>query len=205
VTTASRQQRRLGLSITVVVIAALLAYIAMTAAQVWRASTADGTRSAEAIIVLGAAQYDGLPSPALQQRLDHAVTLHQEGVAPLVVVTGGDRPGDRHTEASAAANYLHGHGLPDDAIRREVHGRNTWQQLAASARFLRAEGVTDVVLVSHPAHARRLELIAREVGLDASVSSTKTRPDPDQLIRETAAVSVGQIIGFRRLSNLTNR
>jgi uncharacterized SAM-binding protein YcdF (DUF218 family) len=181
----------------------VVGYLGITAVQVWRAAAADGTRGAEAILVLGAAQYDGRPSPALQQRLDHAVTLYRNGVAPIVVVTGGYRPGDRFTEATAAASYLHANGVPDAAIRREVHGRNTYEQLAASARFLREERITDVVLVSHPMHARRLELVAREVGLEASVSSAKGRVDLRQGARETAAVAVGRLIGFRRLSNFT--
>jgi uncharacterized SAM-binding protein YcdF (DUF218 family) len=120
-------------------------------------------------------------------------------------VTGGFRAGDRFTEATASATYLHANGVPDAVIRREVQGRNTWEQLAASARFLRDEDVSDVVLVSHPMHARRLELIAREVGLEASVSSTKSRTDVGHAARETVAVAAGQIIGFRRLSNFTQR
>jgi uncharacterized SAM-binding protein YcdF (DUF218 family) len=185
------------------VVVLLAGYLGVTAAQVWLAASTDGTRNAGAILVLGAAQYDGLPSPALQQRLDHAVVLYHDGVAPIVVVTGGYRPGDRFTEATAAASYLHASGVPDAVIRREVHGRNTFEQLAASARFLRAEGIEDVVLVSHPMHARRLELVAREVGLEAAVSSTKSRSDLRQGVRETAAVAVGQVIGFRRLSAFT--
>ena len=192
-------------SVAVAVILLMTAYLGVTAAQVWLAASADGTRKAGAILVLGAAQYDGHPSPALQQRLDHAVALYQDGVAPVVVVTGGYRPGDRFTEATAAASYLHASGVPDTVIRREVQGRNTFEQLAASARFLRAEGIADVVLVSHPMHAHRLELVAREVGLEASVSSTKSRVDLRQGLRETVAVAVGRVIGFRRLSNFTMR
>lgn len=198
-------RRRLLRGVLAAVAAVAVGYVGLTAAQVWTAARAAGARDAQAIIVLGAAQYDGRPSAALQQRLDHAVGLYRDGVAPVVVVTGGERPGDRFTEATAAASYLHGHGLPDTAIRREVHGRNTYEQLAASSRFLEDEGITDVVLVSHPLHARRLELVAREVGLDATVSPTHARTGIGQALRETAAVAAGRVIGFRRLSGLTQR
>ncbi len=191
-----------GWAVVSALVALALAYLAVTGFQVWRAGIPDGVGHADAIVVLGAAQYDGVPSPALQQRLDHAVGLYRDDVAPIVVVTGGYRPGDRFTEATAAATYLHQHGVPDPAIRREVQGRNTWEQLAATARFLQVEGVTQVVLVSHPAHARRVQLVAREVGLEPSVSATPGRHDPGQILRETVAIAVGQIIGFRRLANL---
>lgn len=201
--TAIRAPRSgLGLRLVLVVVLLVAGYLAVTAAQVVRAATTGDEPSGQAIVILGAAQYDGTPSPALQQRLDHAVGLYRADIAGVVVVTGGFRPGDRFTEATASASYLHRHGVPDDSIRREVQGRNTWEQVTASARFLRAEGIDEVVFVSHPMHARRLTLISREVGLDASVSSTHSRLNAGQALRETAAVAAGQIIGFRRLSNV---
>lgn len=195
---------RRGLALLALLVAG---YLAVTAAQVWQASTRaanEAPDAAGAIIVLGAAQYDGRPSPALQQRLDHAAALYDAEVAPIIVVTGGNQPGDRFTEAAAAATYLVDHsGVPESAIRREVEGRNSYLQVAASARFLREEGIEDVVLVSHPLHARRLALIAAEVGLDGAVSATTGTRELSVAARETAAVAVGQVIGFRRLTELT--
>jgi Uncharacterized conserved protein len=120
------------------------------------------------------------------------------------VVTGGRAEGDRFTESSASANYLHGKGVPDDAILREVQGRNSWQSLAASARFLKQRGITDVVLVSDPFHAARINRIAEELGLEAATSPTRTSPiegvaEFRHLLTETAQVAVGRIIGFRRM------
>ena len=86
----------------------------------------------DAIVVLGAAQYDGRPSPVLAARLDHALELYDDGVAPMIVVTGGRQPGDRFTEATASATYLHEHGVPDAAILRETTGRSSWESLAAA-------------------------------------------------------------------------
>ena len=91
---------------------------------------------AQAIIVLGAAQYDGVPSPVLKARLDHALELYRWKIAPIIVVTGGRQPGDRFTEATAGYDYLRDLGVPDSAIRKEVHGSTTWESLRAASTFL---------------------------------------------------------------------
>ena len=127
-------------------------------------------------------------------------------LAPIVVVTGGNRPGDRFTEATAGYNYLRGRGVPDEALLKEVAGTNTWEELAASARFLRERGITDVLLVSEPYHAFRLRAISGELGLEAAVSPSESRLSGSEelraLVRETGAVAIGRIIGYRRLVRL---
>ena len=140
-----RSLLRLVLRIVGVVVAVLVLYVAVTFAQVWNASNADDREQAEVIIVLGAAQYDGRPSPALEHRLDHAVELWQSGVAPTVVVTGGKQAGDRFTEAAASFTYLRNEGIPEGAILREEQGANTWEQLAAATRFLAVRGISSAV------------------------------------------------------------
>ncbi|MGI8875916.1 MAG: YdcF family protein [Egibacteraceae bacterium] len=196
------------------VVAALLllvvAYLGTTYAQVViaaRDGAGDVGPATQAIIVLGAAQYDGRPSPVLEARLEHAVTLYDLGVAPVVVVTGGQQPGDRSREATVSAAYLLRRGVPEEALRREVDGANTWEQLAASARFLATESIDEVVLVSDPLHTKRLSLTADEVGLRSRVSAA---PDSRitgnaharMAVRETLATAAGRIVGFRRLRNL---
>jgi uncharacterized SAM-binding protein YcdF (DUF218 family) len=203
--------RALRLLVRALVLVAVLAiaYVGVTFFQVWQATQDDSHEPAHAIIVLGAAQYDGRPSPVLRARLDHAVELLEDNVAPIVMVTGGKQPGDRFTEAASAYTYLRAQGLPDDVIVREEHGRNTWQQLAAATRLLRALGIDDVILVSDDYHAYRLSRIAHELGLDAQVSPV----DPGlsvagkvrALTRETAAVAVGRVIGFRRLVDIDDQ
>lgn len=197
---------RWGLRLTLLAVVVAVAYVGVTFVQVWQASVRDGARPAEAIVVLGAAQYDGRPSPVLRDRLEHAFELWEEGLAPLVVVTGGRQPGDRFTEADAGYRYLRDRGIPDDALLREEAGKNTWEQLAASSRFLAERGITDVLLVSDGYHAKRLAAIAGELGLDAAVSPSGTNLSRDgrlrALVRETMAVSVGRIIGYGRLVNL---
>ncbi len=183
-------------------------YLAVTFATVWNAAHRDGARPAEAIVVLGAAQYDGKPSPALKARLDHVVDLWRDDVKAHIVVTGGKQPGDRFTEATASATYLRAQGVPEDRILREVNGRSSFQSLADSAAFLKEKGLTRVVLVSDAYHAARIEGIAEEVGLDASFSPTPATRDAAHVGRyakETVAVAAARIVGFRRAAGLSNR
>ena len=176
-------------------------YVTVTFIQVLVRSGSDSRGPVDAIVVLGAAQYDGAPSPVLSGRLDHALELYREGVAALVVTTGSSQPGDRFTEGYAGYEYLLLAGVPDDSLIVITTGSSTWEQLAATSRQLRARGLESVVLVSDPYHSLRLEHIAGEVGLDASVSPTDAPVSIRQLARETAAVSIGRIIGYRRLDN----
>lgn len=195
---------RLAFKVVRVLAVILLAYLIFTFVVVWWASTRDDRARTQAIVVLGAAQYDGVPSPVLASRLDHAFELYEEGVADTIVVTGGGQEGDRFTEASAGARYLHELGVPDDAILRETTGRSSWESLAASARFLSERGIDEVTLVSDPFHAKRIDSIAAEVGLDGHVSPTSGSPITgldhwQRLGGETLRVAAGEIVGFRRL------
>jgi len=187
----------------VVVIGAIVVggYIGLTFLQVLQASGEDSRPAADAIVVLGAAQYDGEPSPVLASRLDHAYELWEAGVADIVVTTGSNQPGDRFTEGFAGFEYLRFAGIPEDQILVVTDGASSWQQLAATARVLRARDLESVILVSDPYHALRLRQIADQVGLSASVSSTEGGSSIKQLMRETAAVSLGRILGYRRVDN----
>lgn len=197
-----RWRRRLVKGVGVVVLL-VLAYLSVTFIQVWRASSQDGEQAADAIVVLGAAQYDGRPSPVLEARLQRGLDLYRQGLAPLIVVTGGRQAGDTYTEATSGYNWLRDRDVPDEAILKEVQGRTTYESLAATARFLRDEDVIEVLLVTDGYHSLRVSGIAREVGLTPHVSGVDMDgPTIAQLSRETAAVSLGRIIGYRRLTNL---
>lgn len=187
----------------------LLAFYLVTLVQVWRAADSDDRERSEAIIVLGAAQYDGRPTEVFKARLDHAAALWHAGVAPTIVVTGGKQPGDRFTEAGAGADYLHALGVPDEAILRETTGKSSWESLAASARFLQERGIDEVTLVSDPFHMLRIRLIAEELGFDASTSPTRTSPigGVDEWLRygsEAVRVAFGEVFGFGRLARTTD-
>ncbi len=146
--------RRL-LAVVAGLLVVLVAYYGVCLYQVWRSARSDEARPADAIVVLGAAQYNGRPSPVLAARLDHALELWKEGYAKRIVVTGGKRPGDRFTEATASADYLIARGVPDADILREVQGRTTWESLAATARILRNRDLRSVLVVSDPYHSMR--------------------------------------------------
>ena len=193
----------------VALVGALLAvYYLVTLFQVWRAGKEEGPASAEVIVVLGAAQYDGTPSPQLAARLDHALDLWEQGVAPLLMVTGGKLPADRFTEAEASRTYLIERGVPDAVILREDAGRNTYESLDEAADVLAAEGLDEVVLVTDPYHSLRSRLIAEEVGLDASLSPTPTTVVTGwssfrREVFEAGGVAIGRVLGFDRLSDFT--
>lgn len=192
-------------------VALLGAYYSVTLFQVWRTGRteqADPATPVQAIVVLGAAQYDGRPSPQLQARLDKAHRLWLDGVAPLLVVTGGNQPGDRFTEAEASSRYLQQLGVPADAILSEDEGGSTWESLEGVAALLQPRGIDRVVLVSDPFHLLRVRLIAEEVGFRATTSPAGGGPvrgwsAVGKHLKEAAGISLGRIIGFERLWRLT--
>jgi uncharacterized SAM-binding protein YcdF (DUF218 family) len=198
---------KLALKVLVGLLAAGVLYLAVTFLQVWRAARTDQARQAQAIVVFGTAQYNGVPSPVLAARLDHAIELYLRELAPVIVVTGGNQPGDEFTEATASANYLIQRGVPDEDVLREVSGTSSWQSLAAAANFLDDRKINEVLLVSDPFHSLRIRAMASELGLDARSSPTKTSPirgmtEARYMARETVAVAVGRIVGFRRQASI---
>lgn len=186
----------------------VVVYLGFNLFQVWQASRRDEARSADAIVVFGAAQYNGRPSAVLRARLDHAADLYDRDLAPMIFVTGGSQPGDETSEASASADYLREErGIDDDDITRENRGTNSWQSMAEAAKVLKEDGKVRVILVTDPFHAARVDAIAEELGLDSSVSPTRTSPikgtqELRHIGRETVAVSAGRIVGFRRLMRI---
>ena len=185
-----------------------LAYVTGSIAQTWLVGRADDAREVDAIVVMGAAQYDGRPSKQLQSRLDHVVTLWQAGWAPLVVTTGGSQPGDRFTEAQASATYLVAAGIPEDAIDQRPLGSTTRESLVGVRDVLRERGASRVLIVTDPFHALRSRTIARQLGLEAWSSSTPSSlvhgwQDVRYHLREGVGVAIGRIIGFERLERLS--
>ena len=185
-----------------------VAYLVVTLAQVWWVGRSGQVTSREAIVVLGAAQYDGRPSAQLRARLDEAVVLYREGVAPVVVVTGGRREGDRFSEAEAATRYLVDQGVPLEAIQGEDQGRSTWESLDRLAETLLPQGIDEVVLVSDPFHLLRVRLSAAEAGFQPETVPTRTSTvegldDWRQHAKEAIGVAVGRLIGFERRWRLT--
>lgn len=156
--------------------------------RIWEQGARDDRRPAGAIVVLGAAQYDGHPSPIYRARLDHAIRLWQEGWAPILVLTGGKQPGDRTTEAAVGRAYAIARGVDPERILFEDEGRTTLESLRAVARLLRANGIGDAIFVSDPTHMLRVLRIARDEGIVAWGSPTPFSPiarDPERRLRAT--------------------
>jgi uncharacterized SAM-binding protein YcdF (DUF218 family) len=201
---------RWALRLTIVAVIAVLVYLLVTLGQVWQSSRLNQARPVQAIVVLGAAQYNGTPSPDLRARLDHAYSLWSRHLSTTVVVTGGREPGDPYTEAGTGADYLAGKGVPQADILREVSGRDSWQSLAAASNFLKQRHILEVLLVSDPFHDKRISLMADELGLTPYVSPTRTSPIKGSAVipyflKETGEVAIGRIVGFRRLVGVSQR
>ena len=185
-----------------------ISYYAVTLYQVHSTGLGDQARQVDAIVVMGAAQYDGRPSPQLAARLDHAADLWSVGLAQVMVVTGGNQPGDRFTEAEASANYLIERGVPAEKILQESRGHSSYASLDGVAALLHQRGLFRVLLVSDPFHSLRSRLIAQELGLVAYVSPTRTSPvqggaETAKEMEEAGGIAVGRIISFERLLSLT--
>jgi uncharacterized SAM-binding protein YcdF (DUF218 family) len=143
----------------------------------------DDARKADAIIVMGAAQYQGKPSPVLRARLDHALALWQRGLAPRLLLTGGIGEGDTVSEAAVSRTYVMSRGVPDTAILLENDGRTSAQSLRAAVELLHARGLGTAVVVSDPFHMLRLEVLGRRYGIDPYTSPALTAPGAQHLLR----------------------
>ncbi|MGH2407531.1 MAG: YdcF family protein [Candidatus Limnocylindrales bacterium] len=149
----------------------------------------------DVVVVLGAAEYNGVPSDVFRARLSHAVQLVLDGAADHLLVTGGKQPGDRFTEAAVARAYAIEHGIPAAKILSEKTGRDTRESLTNAAAVMRSHGLTRALFVSDRTHMLRVMLIAEELGIDAHASPTTTSPtdiDPQSRLysslRELAAI-----------------
>jgi uncharacterized SAM-binding protein YcdF (DUF218 family) len=176
-----------------VLMAALL--VGGTGFRVWQVARTDDRSTADIVVVLGAAQYDGRPSSILSARLDHAGRLYKEKVAPVIVTVGGGRAGDITTEAQAGKNYLVEAGLQNSAVVAVNAGSDTLTSLQAVAEVARERGWQSAVIVSDPWHSQRARTMARDVGLAAWTSPTRSGPSVQTretqiryIARETAAM-----------------
>lgn len=176
----------------------------LTALAVWRAAhTDDASRidHADVILVLGAAQYQGVPSPVFEGRLEHAALLYQDGRAETVLVLGGSAPGDRFTEAAAGRDWLLGHGVATDDAVESPYGASTYDSLRAAADWMHERDLSSAFLVSDPWHNLRVKKMASDLGITAYVSATwqsAARSEGtrfDGYLRETLAYLAYRILG----------
>ena len=188
---------RVGSLVARVVAAAVLAVVLLitsTSLAIWWTARQDSRPGSDAIVVLGSAQYNGVPSSIFEARLEHAIALYEAGVAPVIVTVGGKADGDQFAEAEAGRDYLAGSGIPDDALLAVPEGADTLESIRAVSASFADRGWSSVVLVSDPWHAMRAERMAEDAGLDAESSPTRQGPAVQTrttqfryILRETAA------------------
>jgi uncharacterized SAM-binding protein YcdF (DUF218 family) len=180
-----------------------------TAARVVLAARADslgaGGRTADAILVLGAAQFDGRPQEYLTARLDHARALYRAGAATRILTLGGKQPGDRFTEADAGQSYLVARGVPAQRILRVGEGNDTLHSIEAAARLMQDRGWDSAVVVTDPWHELRTTSMLRDQGVTAYASPTSTGPSvdgPGVVVRYVARETVAYLwyVGRRALA-----
>jgi uncharacterized SAM-binding protein YcdF (DUF218 family) len=182
-----------GRTLTVVALAGLVGVAGVAGyatLRIWQRGDVDEAsrvERADAIVVLGAAQYDGRPSPVFQARLDHAIGLWRAGRAPLLVMTGGNQEGDRTTEAATGRAYAIEQGIPADAILSENRGRSTQESLQAVAAILAGRGAGATIFVSDRLHMLRVMRIAKDLGIEAYGSPTATSPSDATLLHRLDA------------------
>jgi uncharacterized SAM-binding protein YcdF (DUF218 family) len=183
-------------------VAAVLLLVAATALGIWWTARKDARPSSDAIVVLGSAQYNGVPSSIFEARLEHALELYEEGVAPVIVTVGGKATGDQFSEAEAGREYLADAGVPDDALLAVQEGADTLESMRAVAAQFDDRGWDTAVLVTDPWHAMRAERMAEDAGIDASSSPTRQGPAVQTrttqfryILRETAAYLLYRVTG----------
>jgi uncharacterized SAM-binding protein YcdF (DUF218 family) len=194
---------RWALRILLLVVAVIILYFGVTLAQVWLTSRQYEPHSAGAILVMGAAQYDCVPTLDLQARLEEALKLYREGYSHLIVVTGNKRPGDKCTEAQSGAMYLERMGVPKADII-EVGGDDSYENIADALPKLEAHKVKVILVTTDPFHEDRSMAIAS--GLSLSPSPTPTQLSPitgwstfPYFVKEAVGVGLGRIIGYNHL------
>ncbi|MBC3193193.1 YdcF family protein [Pseudonocardia sp. C8] len=154
----------------------IVAVVGVTALRVWQVARVDDQRPVDAVVVLGAAQYNGQPSAVLAARLKHAEQLWRDGIAPRIVTVGGGQTGDRYTEAEASREWLIEQGVPSTAVEAVPEGADTLRSLEAVAASAREQGWESALLVSDPWHSLRARTMARDAGLEAWTSPTRSGP-----------------------------
>jgi uncharacterized SAM-binding protein YcdF (DUF218 family) len=188
---------------------AMFLYAIMTFFSILSVGHSDKGESADAVVVMGAAQYDGTPSPLLVSRLQHALDLYKQGRVRIIAVTGGKLPADRFTEAATSHRWLTDRGVPSSVIIREDIGRSTWESLKSLAPVLQSNKIQSVLVSTDRWHMQRCVLSLRELGIRAMPSATATSPLQGaqrawgKYVKETAGVGLGRIIGFDRLLSIT--
>lgn len=152
----------------------VIAFPMYVLASIWWVGTHPSDAKADAIVVLGAAQYNGRPGAILKARLEHAQTLYKSGQAPRIITTGGRAPGDLTTEAATGKNWLHVRGINRTIALSQ--GRDTYVSTQAYVAYMKSRGWKSAVIVTDPWHCFRARAMAHSLDMDASCSPSTTGP-----------------------------
>lgn len=152
----------------------VVAFPAYVVASIWWVGTHPSAAKADAIVVLGAAQYNGRPGAILKARLQHAQAIYGKGQAPRIITTGGRAPGDITTEAATGKQWLHLRGI--DRTIALPQGRDTYVSTQAYAAYMKSKGWKQAVIVTDPWHCFRARAMARSLGVAATCSPSTTGP-----------------------------
>ena len=175
--------------------AAFLIYIAYLSVRIEQQSSREEARPADVILVLGAAEYHGRPSPVLRARLDHALALYRRGIAPRIMTTGGAGGDPVFTESTVGRSYLISQGVPSEAIIVETEGESTVHSVALAGEILRRMGLGSVVVVSDGYHIYRVKRMLESDGLRVYGSPRKERnPEPLQQHWKCVKQALGYIL-----------
>ncbi len=158
------------------VVALVVVVVGVTAFHVWAVARQDHREKVDAIVVLGASQFDGRPSSIFGNRLDHAARLLKTGVAPRIITVGGGLSGDRFTEAAAGKRYLEKYGQPPEKVFAVEVGHDTLESMKALAPFMKSHGWHSAVLVTDPWHEARSRRMAQDQGIKATTSPSRSGP-----------------------------
>ncbi|WP_206340202.1 YdcF family protein [Blastococcus litoris] len=181
---------------------AFLLLVASTGLAIWWTARQDSRPASDAIVVLGTAQYNGVPSSIFEARLEHAIALYEDGVAPVIVTVGGKADGDQFSEAEAGQAYLSEQGVPDDGLLAVPEGVDTLESMRAVGAAFAERGWSTAVLVTDPWHAMRAQRMAEDAGMEAESSPTRQGPAVQTratqfryILRETAAYLLYRVTG----------
>ena len=197
---------RIAFRILRLLVVAVVLYVAVTFVQVWLTSRENDPHSAGAALVFGTATTYTEPSEDLAGRLERALQLYRSRDVPLIVVTGGKRPGDLYTEAQISARWLEARGVPAGSILLGG-GSDTWENVASVASALHARHVHSLLVVTDPFHEDRA--MATTSGFSFEVSPAPSEHSPiggaglwGHLFQESLEVAAGRIVGYHALSDL---
>ncbi len=185
----NRSPRRRWLQrLAAVALALLVAFLALTAVRIVRDGHLQELHPSDAIVVFGAAEYAGHPSPVLRARLDHAFDLFRQGIAPVVITTGGAASDPRFSEGGVGSDYLKRRGIPERNLIAETQGSDTAQSAVRVAVIMRANGLHSCVAVSDAYHVFRIKRLLEHEGIGPVYVAPRPDSRPHSVVQRGYAV-----------------